>query len=66
MSQKDVPRYYCVGRSTAFKIIDEVFQAIWDVGAPLFIPKPTTDDWKRTAEEFNNGWNFPHCLGMYA
>lgn len=32
---------------------------------PLVMKKPTPEDWKRTAEEFNIRWNFPHCLGMY-
>uniref|UniRef100_A0A1X7T079 DDE Tnp4 domain-containing protein n=1 Tax=Amphimedon queenslandica TaxID=400682 RepID=A0A1X7T079_AMPQE len=25
---------------------------------------PTTENkWKETAEQFQNQWNFPHCLG---
>ncbi|KAG0712999.1 Protein ALP1-like [Chionoecetes opilio] len=63
MSQRDVARHFCVGRATVCKIIQEVCQAIWEVGAPLFMAKPTTEDWKKIAEEFNNQWNFPHCLG---
>ena len=64
MSQKDVARYFCVGTATTCKIIREVCQAIWNVLGPVFLPRPTTEDWKRIAEEFGDKWDSPHCLGI--
>ena len=30
---------------------------------PLTMPKPTTEQWKKIAEEFRNISNFPNCIG---
>ena len=64
MSQKNVASYFCVGTTTVSSIIQEVCQAIWDVLGPVFLPKPTPNDWQRIADEFGDKWNFPCCLGM--
>lgn len=63
MSQLDVARYFKVGDSTASGIIPEVCSALWKVLAPLEMPVPDTNKWMDIAEEFEDRWNFPHCLG---
>ena len=65
MSQRNVARHFCVGRSTACVIIREVTQVIWNILGPLYKAKPTTEDWKRIVEEFGSRWDFPGCLGEY-
>lgn len=56
------------------KIIQEVWQAIWEVVGLLSMPEPTSEGWTRIAEESSDGflsipgmhgWNYPHCLGMF-
>ena len=63
MSQKDVARYFRVGLSTISSIIKEVCEALWEELAPSEMKPPTSEDWKRIAEEFQQRWNFPHCVG---
>ncbi|XP_063845422.1 uncharacterized protein LOC135091597 [Scylla paramamosain] len=62
MSQRQVARYFCVGRSTTCNIIRDASKVIWEIFGPLFMAKPTTEDWKRIAKEFNSRWDFPKCL----
>lgn len=52
-----------VGQSTVSKIIFETTTAIWNILQPIVLKQPTKDDWKRIANEFNNMWNFPNCIG---
>ncbi|XP_043239193.1 protein ALP1-like [Amphibalanus amphitrite] len=63
MSQLDVARYFRVGVSTTSGIIPEVCSALWETLAPLEMPVPYTKKWMDIAEEFEERWNFPHCLG---
>ena len=63
MCQKDVARYFRVGRSTISDIIPEVCEAIWEELAPTEMPKPDATRWRTIAEEFERRWNFPNCLG---
>ena len=63
MCQKDVARYFRVGRSTISGIIPEVCEAIWEELAPTEMPKPDATRWRTIAEEFERRWNFPNCLG---
>ena len=52
-----------MGVSTARQIILDVCTAIWDVLAPIYMPVPSEDKWKSTADEFYERWNFPNCIG---
>ncbi|KAF0301493.1 hypothetical protein FJT64_003116 [Amphibalanus amphitrite] len=63
MSQKEVARYFRVGRSTICSIIPEVCNAIWEELAPTEMPFPDTQRWRDIAAEFEDRWNFPNCLG---
>ncbi|CAN7945782.1 unnamed protein product, partial [Ixodes pacificus] len=54
----------CMGRSTVCGIIQETCQALWDVLQPLCLTCPQhADEWLQVASEFEETWNFPHCLG---
>ena len=65
MSQKDVARYFRIGRSTASGIIYEVCTALWEELAPEEMPMPSEEGWKVIAEQFAERWNFPGCLGEF-
>ncbi|KAG0723260.1 Protein ALP1-like [Chionoecetes opilio] len=62
-SQKDIARYFCVGRSTVCSIIPQVCRAVWEALLPLYMPRPTQETWRRIAEGFWQHCNFPQCLG---
>lgn len=52
-----------MGISTVHIIINEVVRAIWDVLSPIYLKKPTTEDWLKIASDFNRKWNFPNVIG---
>ena len=52
-----------IGVSIARQIILDVFTAIWDVLAPIYMPVPSEDKWKSIADGFYERWNFPNCIG---
>ena len=52
-----------IGISTATQIILDVYMAIWVVLAPIYMPVPSEDIWKLTADEFCERWNFPNYIG---
>lgn len=54
---------FWIGKSTMYKIVIEVCQAIWTVLQPLYLPKPSCDLWSQIAEDFLSKWQFPNCLG---
>jgi len=55
---------YRIGKSTLYKIIPEVCDAIWKVLQSTYLQCPQEENgWIRIAEEFNNIWNFPNCIG---
>lgn len=56
-------RGFRVGKSTAYKIIIETCNVIWNVLQPIYLPCPTKESWRRIAEHFYKIWNFPNCVG---
>lgn len=54
---------YRIGRSTATCIIHETCEAIWTVLSPKELFQPSEKGWLEIANEFENRWNFPHCIG---
>lgn len=52
-----------MGDRTVSKIINEVSTAIWNNMQPLYLPKPTTEMWKSIANDFEQIWQFSHCIG---
>ncbi|XP_043197200.1 protein ALP1-like [Amphibalanus amphitrite] len=63
MSQQDTARYFRMGKSTVSSIIPEVCNVLWEELVPTEMSAPTTQRWLDIAEEFEDRWNFPHCLG---
>lgn len=55
---------YLVGLTTVSEIISSTCKIIWDQLYPLILP-PTINEqeWKRIAQDFNDLWDFPHCIG---
>jgi len=54
---------YRMGDRTVSKIINEVSIAIWNHMQSIYLPQPTTEMWKSIANEFEQIWQFPHCIG---
>lgn len=54
---------FCVGHSTAAKIVVETAIALYEILAPEFLKAPDTTEWKRIAHEYGQMWNFPNCVG---
>ncbi|XP_011858795.1 PREDICTED: uncharacterized protein LOC105556324 [Vollenhovia emeryi] len=52
-----------IGRSTAYKIISEVCQAIWNAFQPTYLPDMNSEKWSNVADEFYLRWQFPNCIG---
>jgi len=56
-------RGFRIGKSTAYEIIYETCNVIWNILQPIYLPKPTAESWKNIAEKFYTIWNFPNCIG---
>ncbi|XP_071636696.1 uncharacterized protein [Temnothorax longispinosus] len=55
---------YLVGVTTAGNIIHETCKAIWDVLCPLVLSGRLEEgNWVDIANDFNERWNFVHCIG---
>lgn len=56
--------FFLIGRSTMYKIIPEVCQAIADSLEENYIKFPSTDEeWLDIADGFLREFDMPHCLG---
>ena len=45
------------------KIVPQTCEILWNVLQPDVMPLPDERKWKHIAEEFEELWQFPHCLG---
>lgn len=56
---------YLVGLTTVSNIISETCEAIWNCVQPKVLP-PNIDknEWLHVAKEFEDLWNFNHCIGV--
>lgn len=52
-----------IGASTVGQIVQETVSILWDVLQPVHMSAPKKEDFQRISDEFNNIWNFPHCIG---
>lgn len=52
-----------MGESTVRKIVHDVCEVLWDVLSPEELPTPGENDWKQHAQDFQDTWNLPHCVG---
>lgn len=63
-SQQTQSFLFRVGRSTVSGIIRETCEAIWTALQGEYVVAPTTkNDWVKIANEFENEWHFPNCIG---
>ncbi|KAK5648148.1 hypothetical protein RI129_003040 [Pyrocoelia pectoralis] len=54
---------YRISLSSVSNIIRETTKIIWDILAPEVFMKTTCKEWKKISKDFENKWNFPHCIG---
>lgn len=52
-----------VGVNTVSKIITETCEAIWNILKERVFPEITEDLWIKKANDFENMWDFPNCIG---
>lgn len=52
-----------IGKSTIATIVGDTCQAIWNCLQNIHIPLPTSDMFKKIAQDFYTKWGFPHCIG---
>ncbi|XP_073828608.1 uncharacterized protein isoform X2 [Musca autumnalis] len=52
-----------MGASTVRAIIRQTCETLWQKLSPVVLPVPSTADWAKIAEDFEEKWNFPHCVG---
>nr|CAH7746041.1 unnamed protein product [Callosobruchus chinensis] len=52
-----------MGDRTVSTIVNLVSKAMWKVLKPLYMPEPTSQKWESIALDFQERWQFPHCVG---
>ncbi|XP_023318999.1 protein ANTAGONIST OF LIKE HETEROCHROMATIN PROTEIN 1-like [Trichogramma pretiosum] len=52
-----------IGESTMYAIVPEVCKIISQQLVPRYVRQPSSADFKRVAEEFEQVLHFPHCIG---
>ena len=63
-SQQSLGWAHRIGKATISKTIKETTNAIWEVLKEVYLKPPQeVADWKAISKEFENLWNFPHCIG---
>ncbi|XP_044766223.1 protein ALP1-like [Coccinella septempunctata] len=62
-SMQSVSWSFLVGKATVSVVVRETCQAIWDVLSPIYLKRPTMQDWKTIGNEFEEKCNLPHCCG---
>lgn len=55
--------YFCRGETTVGRIISETTQIIWNELKDVYMPCPTSDQWKSITQRFQSLWNLPNCTG---
>lgn len=55
---------FLLGLSTINNIIKETCSVIWQKLGPIVLPcEISENEWLNISDEFEELWNFPHCLG---
>ncbi|OXU21361.1 hypothetical protein TSAR_000862 [Trichomalopsis sarcophagae] len=61
---KSLSYLFRVSSSAITYIIEETSREIWNALKPLVFDNQFNEDkWKKISHDFNEEWNFPHCLG---
>ncbi|KAL1470314.1 hypothetical protein MTO96_024359 [Rhipicephalus appendiculatus] len=58
-----IVKSYRICDSTACNIFRQTCLALKSVLQPLYLPTPTTSRWSQIAEDFEELWPFPNCIG---
>lgn len=63
-SMKSISYQYLIGVTTVSNIISDTCNVIWNCIHEEVLPSTLSQgDWLRIADEFEEKWNFPHCIG---
>jgi len=54
---------FYVSKSTVSKVIRDTCKILWEKLSPIYLPRPTADDFKKYAQDFQKLWNMPNCFG---
>ena len=54
---------YRMSKSVVSKIVPQACEILWNVLQPDVMPLPDERKWKHITKEFEELWQFPHCLG---
>lgn len=52
-----------LGHSTVHEIVNSTSKIIWKNLSKIVMPQPTTESLQKGAQDFENIWNFPNCVG---
>ena len=53
-----------MGRSTVSGIVKQTCEVIWEVLQSEYVRAPLCEgDWEGISRQFEQVWNFPHCIG---
>jgi hypothetical protein len=52
-----------VGKTTVCNVVHETCETIWKALHTQSFRKASKRNWENIAAEFENRWNFPHCIG---
>lgn len=63
MSFRGLAFSFRMGKSTVAMIVKETVTAIWEELQPMYMPKPSKEDFEKIAKDFAELWNFPHVIG---
>ena len=62
-SQKHLAFSFRLGHTTVGVILKDTLQAIWKILMPITMPPPTEQSWLDIAQDFENLWQCPNCIG---
>nr|CAH7755884.1 unnamed protein product [Callosobruchus chinensis] len=54
---------YRIGFSTVGAIVRECCEEIWKTLQPIYMTEPNEGQWEQVAKDFEDKWNYPHCIG---
>lgn len=62
-SMTSISYAYRIGHNTVSKIISETCEEIWNALKETVFLHDNLESWQEIADEFEQLWNFPNCLG---
>ncbi|XP_030383296.1 uncharacterized protein LOC115630780 [Scaptodrosophila lebanonensis] len=59
----ELSKAFKMGPSTVRAIVQETCDLLWNILAPAFLPQPNEQAYTNIAENYEQMWHVPHCLG---